>query len=280
MPKKKDITYGGSSDELKICPKCNQPITDHHLGGKVKIRPTDETTRLARSLQSIFDVVFDASQTQLRAKRDLEETQREERLAKESTMIGVAIATYQNSKGDEEIIKFGTASGILGAEMLQLINQKDNSIKNLKLINIQSAGTYNQEEISHTDGVSTFKHRFQMYQNNVLKDKVLDPQKTFLFTVEKESREVVGRQAIENTRNRTSIGNQKLGSCAAQKLFQAIFEYAWKNKKRVTNIDMSEIFWQLSKSNKSQEYKAGELCESCDTCKKVLPQILCDLKNE
>lgn len=68
------------------------------------------------------------------------------------------------------------------------------------------------------------------------------------------------------------------GSCAAQKLLWQIFTDAKAQKKEVETIDMTERLWKDFRAEKhNKAWSTGlEPAPSCDTCKQVLPQMLCD----
>lgn len=69
-----------------------------------------------------------------------------------------------------------------------------------------------------------------------------------------------------------------IGDCAAQKLLSQIFLDA-QSRGGVTAIEMSEIYWlsfQPGVARQGRHPSTGMLAPSCDTCKQVLPQILCD----
>jgi hypothetical protein len=70
-----------------------------------------------------------------------------------------------------------------------------------------------------------------------------------------------------------------LGSCAAQKLLTRIFEDA-QTMGGVMAIEMSEIMWRSSQIDRvpqtSRQWSTGHAALPCETCKQVLPQMLCD----
>ena len=70
-----------------------------------------------------------------------------------------------------------------------------------------------------------------------------------------------------------------VGECAAQKLLMAVFKQA-KSAKRglqaITKINMAEIFWRPP-ANHTGSWPTGDLAESCDTCKQILPAMLCSI---
>ena len=70
----------------------------------------------------------------------------------------------------------------------------------------------------------------------------------------------------------------KLGNCAAQKVLHAFFGDAKKAEKKVQKIEMTEMFWRsfTHTGEKNQKWSTIEAVESCDTCKQVVPQMLCD----
>lgn len=67
-----------------------------------------------------------------------------------------------------------------------------------------------------------------------------------------------------------------LGSCAAQKLVNQIFTDARTAKKEVKSIELSEMFWRdFAAERYNRDWSTGTVVPSCDTCKQVLPQMLC-----
>ncbi|MGW4426290.1 hypothetical protein [Streptosporangium sp. NPDC004631] len=78
----------------------------------------------------------------------------------------------------------------------------------------------------------------------------------------------------------TAQGNNMdypIGSCAAQKILNQIFRDARDAGKKVEAIDLSELFWRDYAAEKySRAWSTGSIVPSCDTCKQVLPQMLCD----
>jgi hypothetical protein len=267
MPIQTNLTYGNPS-QPNICLRCKQPIKNHKLGGKAKIAPTQATTDLARSI--LKELVY--AYIRLQAKLKIEE-----RGAKESTMIGVAIATFKNPKNNQvKKEKFGTASGTLGAALLKTINQKT---PGLQLITEPNAADISTEEKTFQEGggrgnnITKITPTVKIHRNNELNDAVLKSKEHKL--------KISGDAEFRRTRNdnqtlpRVELGRNPAGACAAQKLIDAIFAYAWKTGMLVTNIDMSEVFW--NKSNAGGNYKTGDLAPSCTTCEKILPWMLCDL---
>lgn len=68
-----------------------------------------------------------------------------------------------------------------------------------------------------------------------------------------------------------------LGACAAQKLLMAIFKARKNGKGKITAINMSEILWSdPSLAGHNPDWSTGSVVCSCDTCKRVVPQMLCD----
>lgn len=67
-----------------------------------------------------------------------------------------------------------------------------------------------------------------------------------------------------------------LGSCAAQKLLATAFRYAKEKEKKVEGIEMTEVLWiDVQATGHNRMWSTGQAVQSCDTCKKVLPQMLC-----
>lgn len=74
-----------------------------------------------------------------------------------------------------------------------------------------------------------------------------------------------------------------IGSCAAQKLLAAIFQEAQKKGggKFIEAINMAEILWNNpSISGHNPDWSTGQIVGSCDTCKQVAPQMLCDFVSD
>jgi hypothetical protein len=77
-----------------------------------------------------------------------------------------------------------------------------------------------------------------------------------------------------NNRNR----DYPVGSCAAQKLLMAIFRDADAHggRSKITKINLAEILWSdPSNSGHNRDWSTGQLVCSCDTCKRVVPMMLC-----
>jgi hypothetical protein len=71
--------------------------------------------------------------------------------------------------------------------------------------------------------------------------------------------------------------NYPLGACAAQKVLMEIIRQAnpqGGSSLKISNLRLAEIFWKTNgtKSN----WSSGEVVPSCDTCKRVVPMLLCD----
>jgi hypothetical protein len=67
-----------------------------------------------------------------------------------------------------------------------------------------------------------------------------------------------------------------VGSCAAQKLLKEVFQRAGKGKGHtITKLNMSEILWTATREH-NRRWSTGSVVCSCDTCKQVLPMMLCD----
>ncbi len=67
-----------------------------------------------------------------------------------------------------------------------------------------------------------------------------------------------------------------LGSCAAQKIVNQIFTDARAAGQEVKSIELSEMFWRdFAAERYSRDWSTGTIVPSCDTCKQVLPQMLC-----
>jgi hypothetical protein len=68
--------------------------------------------------------------------------------------------------------------------------------------------------------------------------------------------------------------NYPVGSCAAQKLVDHVVQFAIANNKKISKINMSEIFWKTN-ATKSQ-WSSGTTVPSCNTCNYILPMMLCN----
>lgn len=84
-------------------------------------------------------------------------------------------------------------------------------------------------------------------------------------------------QTVETTRMAGNIPapHYPVGSCAAQKLLNHVVQYAITSKTRINpaKITMAEIFW---KSGGKSQWSTGDVVESCNTCKYILPLMLCN----
>ncbi|MEY9211825.1 hypothetical protein NI17_008560 [Thermobifida halotolerans] len=66
------------------------------------------------------------------------------------------------------------------------------------------------------------------------------------------------------------------GSCAAQKLLDQIFTEASAAGEKVGRIDLSEMFWRdFGTGERGTKWSTIDVVPSCDTCKQILPQMLC-----
>jgi hypothetical protein len=67
-----------------------------------------------------------------------------------------------------------------------------------------------------------------------------------------------------------------VGSCAAQKLLMAIFRKQ-SAKAKASEIRMAEILWSdPGAGTHNRDWSTGSVVCSCDTCKRVVPAMLCD----
>jgi len=69
------------------------------------------------------------------------------------------------------------------------------------------------------------------------------------------------------------------GACCAPKLLMAIFRKHAAIGGEISQIRMSEMFWKNT-ANGTQgksNWSSGEAVHSCDTCKRVVPVMLCDI---
>lgn len=67
-----------------------------------------------------------------------------------------------------------------------------------------------------------------------------------------------------------------IGNCAAPKVLNQIFMDAKNAGRRVEKIELSEMFWRdFAADEYNREWRTGSIVPSCDTCKQVLPQMLC-----
>lgn len=80
-------------------------------------------------------------------------------------------------------------------------------------------------------------------------------------------------QPASGNRNR----DYPLGACAAQKLLMAIFDQQRQSGGRISSINMAEILWSdPTNPGHNRDWSTGSVVCSCDTCKRVVPQMLCD----
>ena len=92
-----------------------------------------------------------------------------------------------------------------------------------------------------------------------------------LMTV--EGKPLVMTQPAAWGRNR----DYKLGACAAQKLVMAIFKARKEAGGKIAKINMAEILWSApSLGGHNRDWSTGSVVCSCDTCKRVVPRMLCD----
>ena len=72
--------------------------------------------------------------------------------------------------------------------------------------------------------------------------------------------------------------NYLLGSCAAQKVLMEIIRQAKPQQRggrlRISNLRMAEIFWKTTGTKGN--WSSGDVVPSCDTCKRLVPMLLCD----
>ncbi|MDY0907514.1 hypothetical protein [Pedobacter sp. CFBP9032] len=68
-----------------------------------------------------------------------------------------------------------------------------------------------------------------------------------------------------------------VGSCAGQKIIQYLVSQSNPTTARIKKINMAEIFW---KSGGKSAWSTGQLVESCNTCNRVLPMLLCNYNND
>jgi hypothetical protein len=72
--------------------------------------------------------------------------------------------------------------------------------------------------------------------------------------------------------------NFKLGTCAAQKVLMEIIRQGKPQQPggrlRISNLRMAEIFWKTNDTKSN--WSSGDVVPSCDTCKRLVPMLLCD----
>lgn len=67
-----------------------------------------------------------------------------------------------------------------------------------------------------------------------------------------------------------------VGACAAQKLLSRIFQDAMGDNRKITSLEMAEMMWINPGSKDARSaWSTREVVESCNTCKFILPQMLC-----
>lgn len=67
-----------------------------------------------------------------------------------------------------------------------------------------------------------------------------------------------------------------VGNCAGQKLVTHVLSQAAAEGKRITAFMMSEMYWRDFQSDRGgRQWSTLSSNESCDTCKQVIPQLLC-----
>jgi hypothetical protein len=70
-----------------------------------------------------------------------------------------------------------------------------------------------------------------------------------------------------------------IGACAAQKLLMAVFKQADKSggRDKITRVSLAEVLWNdPTNSGHNRDWSTGSIVCSCDTCKRVVPMMLCD----
>lgn len=83
---------------------------------------------------------------------------------------------------------------------------------------------------------------------------------------------LVVAQPVAGGRNR----DYPVGACAAQKLLMAIFRKRQEVGGGIASINMSEILWSdPQQRGHNRDWSTGSVVCSCDTCKRVVPQMLC-----
>ena len=82
----------------------------------------------------------------------------------------------------------------------------------------------------------------------------------------------VARPPLQN-RNR----DYPLGTCAAIKLLTRIYKDAVALGQDINSIELAELLWfdNTAGGQHNRDWSTGQIVMSCDTCKQVLPQILC-----
>lgn len=73
-----------------------------------------------------------------------------------------------------------------------------------------------------------------------------------------------------------------VGSCAAQKLLMAVFTQAKRSGglDKISKLNMAEILWcDPSGNGHNRDWSTGQIVESCDTCKQILPAMLCHVSD-
>lgn len=80
-------------------------------------------------------------------------------------------------------------------------------------------------------------------------------------------------QPVAQNRNR----DYPVGSCAAPKLLAQIYNDAFAAKAQIQTVELAEILWfdTTSGGGHNRDWSTGQIVMSCDTCKQVLPQMLC-----
>jgi hypothetical protein len=73
-------------------------------------------------------------------------------------------------------------------------------------------------------------------------------------------------------------GQPQANASYSLKLLNKIFQDARDAKQEVKSIDMSEMFWRdFAAQQYTRAWSTGQIVPSCDTCKQILPQILCNI---
>lgn len=88
---------------------------------------------------------------------------------------------------------------------------------------------------------------------------------------------ITGKPLLPSPRKVNRGRDYLLGACAAQKLLMAIFRKQKESKGKISRISIAEILWSdPTNAGHNRDWSTGSVVCSCDTCKQVVPQMLCD----
>lgn len=241
------MNYGNANNIIgQTCPHCALSIDKHTIS---LIRSTNETDALARKVQGLLD---QADQLYL---------QRGWSLPKNSTMVGAARVKFASS-ASEYITVSGYASGLLSGIDYGKLGD------GVQVVSISNAACIGDPQ-------------FRIVRN---RGRItITPPPSDTNPPDGDLLHIVGGRHAPIVKPELKY-DYDLGDCAAQKLLAQIFFDARAMSQPIQTIEMSEILWRSSQvdsvSEKSRQWRTGDIVPSCNLCMQVLPQMLCDKKQD